>query len=349
MRWLAGLALSTFILGACTGSPVQKTAAVGTPSPSPSFVRWLALPPTGQIPQLPSPSPAPPIPIPAGTPPCAAGQLEGKLFGQFGYTGHMDSPIDFRNRSEALCYLEGFPDLTILDGSGNAIAQAAGLGQRQTFFGDPPVVPILMETGTPALIAAPQLGLPARPMGQAELHVEWYDCRTPVPARLAVDLPQGGGRLTVDYAVKTPYSPTCDSPAAGAPVAALARGPLIPTGVQWPPDPEYIAVDITISVPGPVKRGSTLVYFVTVRNSSQTDYQLSPCPDYDEFLVSKKPFASFQLNCAAVSHIAAGSSVTFEMHLQVPAGVAAGPNELTWALGDGRLAIPVARAVVSVT
>jgi hypothetical protein len=229
------------------------------------------------------------------------------------------------------------------------IAQAAGLGRRQTFFGDPPVVPILMETGTPALIAAPQLGQPARPMGQAELHIEWYDCRAPAPARLAVDLPQGGGRLTVDYAVKAPYSPTCDSPAAGAPVAALARGPLIPTGGQWPPDPEYIAVDITMSVPGRVKRGSTLVYFVTLTNTSSTDYLLDPCPDYGEFLGGKKPFATYRLNCAPPGHIAPGSSIKFEMRFDLPSDLRPGSNELTWALYDDRLNVPVAHTTIEIT
>jgi hypothetical protein len=40
--------------------------------------------------------------------------------------------------------------------------------------------------------------------------------------------------------------------------------------------------------------------------------------------------------------------VSFEIHLDVPASVALGPNKLEWALVDGRVAMPHADAPILV-
>ena len=77
----------------------------------------------------------------------------------------------------------------------------------------------------------------------------------------------------------------------------------MPTGVQWPPSPVYITTTVTINARDLIKRGSTLVYYVTVRNTSDIDYVLDPCPDYNEFLGKKDLYASYRLNCAPVGHI----------------------------------------------
>jgi hypothetical protein len=99
----------------------------------------------------------------------------------------------------------------------------------------------------------------------------------------------------------------------------------------------YLTTSVTIKAPELVKRGSTLVYFVTVRNTSDMDYVLDPCPNYNEFLGKKDVVATYQLNCAPVGHIAPGAAVTFEMHLGVPGWIESGPSQLFWSLGDGRL------------
>jgi hypothetical protein len=261
----------------------------------------------------------------------------------------MDTPMVLRNRGGSLCYVEGYADLTVLDSAGKVIAQATGLAQRATFFGQPPEVPILLETETPAL-PTNQGPIPQElPLGQAEMHVEWYDCRSPVAARMTIDLPGGGGALTAEYAMKAPYSPVCDSPS-GHPAAAFGRGPLVPTGVRWPPDPTYVPFAIDIAAPASVKRGTTLVYYVTLTNLSQTDYRLEPCPDYNQFLLRKKPVSMYQLNCGPVGrHIGVGAGVTFEMHETIPSDLEPGPNDLTWALMDGRVSPSVAHTAVVIT
>jgi hypothetical protein len=119
--------------------------------------------------------------------------------------------------------------------------------------------------------------------------------------------------------------------------------------VRWPPDPTYVPFAIDIAAPATVKRGTTLVYYVTVTNLSKTPYRLEPCPDYNQFLLRKKPVSMYQLNCRSVGHIAAGAGVTFEMQLKVPSDLEPGPNDLTWALMDGRVSPSVAHTAVVVT
>jgi hypothetical protein len=332
------------LAAAACDAPTVNRASV-SPLPAPSYIAWRALPASNIVPSAPVPTPGPPIPIPAGTSECTAGQLEARLSGQLGAAGHVDSPVDFRNRGAAPCYLAGFPDITILDGSGKVIDQAAGDARRQTFFGDPPVVPILLETGTPDLTHS--ASVLARPKGQAEIHIEWHDCRSPQPARLRIDLPDGGGRLTVDYPVTAPVSPACGAPAAS--VASLARGPFTPTGMVWPAQPKSLSLAVTLSAPPSIKRGSTLTYFVSVMNNSDMDYALNPCPDYLMYLGDTKPIARYQLNCGTVGHIAPGSVVTFEMRLRVPTEMVAGSYDLSWAIVDGRVLAPQAKSVIDIT
>ena len=337
------MALGACLSAACTTGVVQHASVQPNSS---SAVPWLPLPPTGLLPQPTESSPNPPVPIPAGTPACTASQLEAILMGSFGATGHMNTPVFFRNRSTMVCYLEGYPDLTILSSAGNVLAHAVGSGQRSTFFSDGPEVPVLMEIGTPILQATEGLTQP-QVRGQAYVNIEWYDCRSPVAASLAVDLPAGGGRLMVPYAIRAPNSPTCDSPGI-APAAALSRTALFPSGYVWPPEPTYITVAVSIAAPASVKRGSMLVYLVTVRNTSEIDYQLAPCPDYVEFMLAKIPVGQFQLNCGPVGHIAPNAEVTFEMRLALPPGIALGANNLTWTLLDNRLAKPTTQTTIDI-
>lgn len=349
ITFLVAAVFLTGISGLCDPGNLGKGSASPSPEATPPPVAWRDLPATHVVPSPPAPRLVPPIPIPAGAKACVAGQLEAKLFSQLGAAGHSDSPVDFRNRGETPCYLVGFPDITILDSSGKVLAQAAGAERRQTFFGNPPVVPILLLTGTPALVSAAGLIRDSRPPGQAEVHIEWYDCRAPAPATMTIDLPDNAGRLTIDYSVTAPASPTCDVPGSTAPIASLARGPFTPTGIVWPPQPVTLAFEATISAPATAKRGSTLTYFVRVANISAMDYLLDPCPDYVVYLGENKPLARYQLNCAPVGHIAPGRSVRFEMRLEVPLYMLGGSYQLEWTIFDGRISVGLAKAAIEIT
>ncbi len=333
------MAVGVLLVAGCGAHPLIPKAA------SVDYVQWLPLAPGKLFPEAPTPSPAPPVPIPMGTQPCKAAQLEGELFGSSAATGHINTLIVFRNKDSSARYLEGYPDLTILDSAGTTLAQAAGTQRGETFFGDGPAVQVLMQSETPPLPPNISLGQRAS-RGQGWMNVEWYDCRGTVAAHLSINLPNAGGTLMIAYHFNAPYSPVCDG--AGFPTVGLLRGPVSPAGYDWPPGPVYMAVDVAISAPPSTKRGSTLIYFVTVKNADQADYRLDPCPDYGELLAQKKAVATYQLNCGPVGYIAPGASARFEMHLDIPRDVAVGPNQLTWALYDGRLATPFAIVTIEI-
>jgi hypothetical protein len=261
--------------------------------------------------------------------------------------GNVDTPVALRNTGTGTgtCYLEGYPDITILDAAGGSLARAIGSANRGTYFPEWPEGQVLMEPGTPPLPHPSLAGQLSR--GQALLNVQWWDCRRPTAANLSMDLPNGGGNLTIPYSARAPYYPTCDSNV--QPAGTVTRGAFGPAGYQWPPAPAYLNMDITISAPASVKPGSTLVYYVTVKNSSPMDYRLDPCPDYVEILGAKNAVAEYQLNCAPVGHIAPGAKVKFEMRLTLPSSVPIGTDVLMWALSDGRLAPPYARTSINVT
>jgi uncharacterized protein DUF4232 len=308
-------------------------------------VPWLALAPGHRYLNAPLGSPVPPIPVPAGTPVCQAPQLEGASLGVAAATGNVNMPILLRNRGASDCYLEGFPDATVLAPTGKVLAQGSGVDGRGTFFGDGPAVQVMLKAGTAGL-PTPGPGY-TPPLGQAFLNFSWYDCKPYQANRLALDLPGGGGRLIVPFAMQAYYNAACDN---GQPqVASVFRGPISPTGIEWPPGPDYIKVGISISVPASVKRGSTLVYYVTITDEDSRDYVVAPCPDYLELLNQKDPVASYQLNCGPRRTIDAGQQVTFQMRMNIPSSANAGSNTLRWALQDGRIDNSFADAPITLT
>jgi len=254
----------------------------------------------------------------------------------------MNTPVGIRDRSSVACYLDGYPDITVLDSAGRTLAQAAGVHDRGTFFDSWPPVQVLMQPGTPTLASEAH-----EPMsrGQAYLAIEWFVCKGGQAARLTMSLPDAGGSMTIPFLVRAPYAAQCDSYT--PPIAGALRGPFSPAGYELP-GPEYLTTEVTISAPASVKRGSTLVYYVTVKNTSQSDYRLDPCPNYVEILGAKNPVAEYQLNCSPVGHIAPGVAVKFEMRLTLPSTVPLGTTQLQWALIDGRVAMPNVHSSIAV-
>jgi hypothetical protein len=351
--WAAFGAAALVVVLASAACGAQPTAGPSAqprarPSPPPSAVAWLPLPAAHRYPAAPTPPaiPRPPIPVPPATPTCQASQLEGASAGGGAATGHVNLPIVVRNRGVAACVLAGWADVRILDGGGRVLATAAGTANRETFFVDWPKVTVLLAPRTPPLPKHPDFG-PFR-RGQAVMNLEWYDCRQPQAAVMVLDLPGRGGRLRVPFDRKGAYSPVCDNPGP-KPAGWVSRGPLSPAGFTWPPEPHYLDVRVGIRAPASVHRGATLAYQVTLTNHDHTSYRLDPCPDYNEFLAPKDVMASYQLNCQPVGAIAPGQRVTFQMRLAIPATTATGPNQLIWALLDGRIATPVATAPLTIT
>ena len=92
-----------------------------------------------------------------------------------------------------------------------------------------------------------------------------------------------------------------------------------------------------MSVPPTAKHGSSLTYYVALTNRSDSAFDMRPCADYDQYVGKSRLVSTFQLNCAPVGQLAAGSSATFEMKVEVPSSAAPGQSELSWCLNDGRI------------
>lgn len=261
-----------------------------------------------------------------------------------GATGHTNMPLDFRNRGSSTCFLQGYPDVTIRDSTGKILAQANGTLGRGTFFDvTGGVGPVLMDPGT-QFATGPRL-TPLR--GQAYVNIEWWDCAGATAARIDVVLPDGGGTLSVNFAVRAGYSAGCDGGSVSP--SGVLRSQFIPTGFESPRF-QYLPVSLSIDAPKSVKRGSTLVYYVTIRNdSTTTDYPLTPCPDYIEILGLKKAIAEYALNCRPVGDVRPGASVRFEMRLQIPPTMPVGLTSLRWMLNDFRIAVNREEATITVT
>jgi len=334
---LLGLVAVAALIGGC-GSTSADVA-------SHSYVPWLPLAPNHQYIDAP---PVKPPTLPAGTPECKASQLEGESLGEGAAAGNVNMPLQLRNRSGSACYVHGYPDVTVLDASGRVLARGLGADGRGTFFGDGPDVPVLLPPGTPNL-PAPRLPIDSTNLkGQAFMNFSWYDC-PPLPQadHLALDLPDGEGRLVIPFALQAYYSAACGNGQPQGP--AVFRGPFSATGVPWPPTADTIPVATSISAPHSVSRGATLIYFVTIRNDGSRNYELQPCPDYFEFLTGIKNGPSYQLNCSPVGLIAPGRSVKFEMRMPIPSGQPAGSSYINWGLQDGRIDPAAAQAPILIT
>ncbi len=290
--------VAAFLAAACTSSSVAN-----------DYVPWLPLSRGNQYPLPPSPSP--PVAIPFDTPFCPAAQLEGALLGSFATASGADTPVVLRNTGSTPCYVNGVPDLTIVDSQGQVLASVRGAGGTGTQYDSGiSAVDVLMPAGTPPL--SDSMGTSASENltpGLTFVHIRWTGCAHEPASKLYLDLPRGAGRVIVAFAVAAPDPNGCSQ---GSP---LVRDPLKPTGVVWPPPPDFLKGEYSLDMPASVARGATFTYFVTVHNASDHDYVLTPCPDYTEALIPDGTTVNYQLNCEPVGAIRAGRSIKFEMKL----------------------------------
>jgi Protein of unknown function (DUF4232) len=108
-------------------------------------------------------------------------------------------------------------------------------------------------------------------------------------------------------------------------------------GAAAPPSPDETSpLDVLraeLHVPDTVPPGEPLDFTVTLTNTSDHDVTLSPCPSYAEAVfpiqtAHEPSIERYCLNCDALKQIAAGSSVTLAMQIDVPDG--AGLAKFWW-------------------
>ena len=359
---VVGILVAAFALGhpARRANPAPAGSPSATASPTglaPGVIPWKPLPPGPDVTQ-PAPDPVALAPaVPPGTPPCRASQLEGIQRYAGGYAQESVVPVDVRNLSGTACYLEGWSSVSALDSAGHVVATASRSdGQLGTY----PEVPILAAVGTPRLapdVTQGTLGAPpdsAHPKGQARLNLTWLDlCNRPAIRQVAIALSSGGGRLLVSYEMGANTGGTSDGCAPGT--LPFVAGTWVPEGIDWPPRPAPPTVILSVTItnePTTARVGSTIEFAVTLANAGQVTYSLDQCPNYTEWVGVGKGvgnFEEYQLNCATIHELRPGASVTFQMHLQVPASVPAGPTDLRWGLSDDRVIAPFTLVPLTIT
>ncbi|GGM12004.1 hypothetical protein ACFFX1_26080 [Dactylosporangium sucinum] len=176
-------------------------------------------------------------------------------------------------------------------------------------------VPVTLRGSLPLRHAFDQAPATIDPGEPARIDVQVESCPTPLyrdPRIVA-----GGREVPVDLGPGCGYSAS----------PWYVQAPLINTPLT-----------VTMSVPGTVRRGTTLVYDVTVRNAFPRAFSLQPCPAYQQTLAGLK--STYRLNCAAKS-VPRHGALTFRMRFEVPASAALGRTTLTWmaVVADGRVAI----------
>jgi hypothetical protein len=215
--------------------------------------------------------------------------------------GHSDIRVSVRNVGGSTCSLIGTPDLTARDSAGKVTA-----------------IPT---------VAGPVLGY-AGIVGYATIN----------PGESAWLIIEGS--LSCDGGINaTSYgNVSVDLPASSLSVPATALTTTCPIRVStWylPADANYRApdrfasVEVAIEAPDSARRGTDLVYTVTLTNYLGP-VSLTPCPIYSEVLGSIT--ATYRLNCT-MSTLSSGS-LRFEMRLSIPADMTAGPTDLRWQIDE---------------
>lgn len=299
--WAGALIVLTGFTAACAGQSAgpagpRQSAPISHPAPTSIVVPWLDRPAAPYV----EPTPAPP---PANARPCRPTELTVTNPRYIGAgLGNTNLVLKFTNRSTAACVLNGYPTVMGVSASGALTALPVGHG---SYFGDP---------GPPANISPGQLaavnvsGDDACALAQSGEHR--------VYPFLRIGLPAGGGVI----ARGALFDAIC-----GVSVSRFG----VPADQQPPANPRPSPLTATISATGTVHSGADFNYTVTLTNQSDAAYSLRPCPTYGEYITAiagaqvSGVNKNYYLNCDTVHEIEAHHSVTYQMMLQLPAGLPA--------------------------
>jgi hypothetical protein len=255
--------------------------------------------------------------------PCAAVDLAA-FSGEWGPAAGTDySEIVVLNTGGFDCILPTEPAVELRDARGRVVADAGELSQ-----------------------APPSVVIPAAATATVDLAFnDW--CSSPPDLPLRADIVLGSARLDIvrlsvpGGSIPVPY---CNSAPATPPPGFGWNGPFVVPGTPEPPPPDPgDTLPMSVSIPPlpAVAPGSTLVYTVTLTNTSGYDKPLNLpafCPSYEERLFLPGSHTSVEsrrlLNCGPVGVMTLGLSVTFEMRLRIPEDATAGIATLLWQLGD---------------
>jgi hypothetical protein len=269
-------------------------------SPSPGIgsakvVPWAALPATST-----------PTPTPGSGVPCDAGALTATPFTFAGFAaGTVGFSATVSLSGTSSCYVPESPSIAFVSATGSSFTLSPNETPASTTVGLSPT------------------------QGQVSAFLEIHGwCADTLPAHATVTLADGS---TLAMAVATPpaVAQSCSEPGSSTYSFDLQAPPQSPS-----PTPAVTApVSVAVNALNTATPGEHFGYEVTLTNSSNASYALTPCPTYDEGLKTPNGFSvTYELNCAAASAVPAGGSETFEMYLDIPASIPAGTFELTWGI-----------------
>jgi hypothetical protein len=313
--WLPVLATAAAVaLIAAATAVVRYNSAAPVPpaqTPSPGVVAWQPLP--GLDPALPtiviSPSPDPSVA--QSLRPCRAGDLRVTRSAE-GASGTRYVFLEIRSVTTP-CRLGGYPTVTPLDPGGRALAV--------------PVEPAAPGYGHPVAVGGPAVATLS--LGWASL---WCVPEVDV-ATLRLDLPDGGGPLTVKGFGRS----NCFGVPGSGEKAPIRVGEFHPQEFQaGRMGTPFDEVGVEVRAPASVRAGTLLRFTVVLTAPPDRDVPLVPCPDYR---ISLGTTFTYGLNCSAVPYrdgsarpyLPAGVPVAFAMQIAAPARPDAGAK-LTWQL-----------------
>jgi hypothetical protein len=222
--------------------------------------------------------------------------------------------VELVNGSDSACLLDGYPTIGGLSSDGALTPLSASPG---SYFGDPGPAANIGPREVAALNISSGDGCSAALNGERKSY-----------PTLRIGLPEGG---SVD-ARASDFDTVC-----GVSVSRFG----VPADEEPIPVPSPSPLTARISAPTTAAPGQSLDYAVTLANPSDTDYSLRPCPAYTEYVgsgtatISVATVRDYYLNCDVATTVPAGSSVTFEMRLQLPADQPAGMAKFGWEIHGG--------------
>jgi hypothetical protein len=262
------------------------------------------------------------MPTPLAMRYCQAADLSLRVGRTGAAAGTWYTSFIFTNRSSTPCQLQGVPIVQLLDAGGTPFSvQQSSLSADDQY-------PVALIPGT-----ADTGGITPAVAGQAQLDVGIASvlCLPRPSTTLAVDLPNGGGRLATAFGKGAYEGPDCGG---GVYVSRFADA--IPHSPAPEPSPDF---EVAFVMPPSVAIGQTLKYQVRLRNISGRDIAFRSCPGYTEGIKGPTAYvrARYILNCNPVGLFRSGDTVTFAMELPIVAppefsGMGPGVNPVWWGI-----------------
>lgn len=277
------------VVAACaSGRSAAHEPASASSSPAAGLVAWVDRP----APPYLAPTPTPPH-FPTDARPCRVADLTASPGDVGAAGGTANIRIEFTNHSTTPCVLLGQPTVAGISADGTATDLTAQLG---SIIGDAPWPAANIATGETAAVNVSAEDACA--VAQQGGHRVFPTLRIGVPSGGFIDVASHG------------FDTVCG-------VRASRFG--VPADASPPKEPRS-PLTAQLTVPATARAGENLHFAITLRNRSDTTYELTPCPAYEEYLTTADGFVhpNYYLNCDSVQQIPAGAAVTYAMRMQLP-------------------------------